>query len=64
MPLKYLSNFWRSLEVALINCKTELLLKWNQNCILSAAGTAVTFTITYTKPFAPVATLEIEKNTK
>ena len=48
----------------LINCKTELLLKWNQNCISSAVGRAKTFTITYTKIFVPVVTLEIEENTK
>ena len=34
--LKYLSNFWRSLEM-LINCKTELKLKWTKCCGLSAA---------------------------
>ena len=28
VPLKYLSDFWRSLEMPLINCKVELLLKW------------------------------------
>ena len=28
VPLKYLSNFWRSLEMPLINCKAELSLKW------------------------------------
>ena len=28
IPLKYLSNFWRSLEIPLINCKVELSLKW------------------------------------
>ena len=44
VPLKYLSNFWRSLEMPLINCKVELSLKWNENCILSSAGTAATFT--------------------
>ena len=27
-PLKYLSNFWRSLEMPLINCKVESSLKW------------------------------------
>ena len=35
VPLKYLSNFWRSLEMPLINCKIELSLTWHQNCILS-----------------------------
>ena len=34
--LKYLSNFWGSLEMPLINCKVELSLKWDKNCILSS----------------------------
>ena len=33
-PLKYLSNFWRSLNISLINCKTELILTWFKNCVL------------------------------
>ena len=45
IPLKYLSNFWRSLEMPLINCKVELSLKWHENCILSSAGIAATFKI-------------------
>ena len=36
--LKYLSNFWRSLEMQLINCKVELKLKRSNYCLLSAAG--------------------------
>ena len=40
VPLKYLSNFWRSLEMPLINCKFELSLRLHENCILSSAGTA------------------------
>ena len=51
VPLKYLSNFWRLLEIPLINCKVELSLKWYANCILSGAGTAATFTITDPKLF-------------
>ena len=35
VPLKHLSNFWRSLEIPLINCKVELSLTCNQNCVLS-----------------------------
>ena len=35
--LKYLSNFWRSLEMPLINCKVELSLKWYERCLLTAA---------------------------
>ena len=35
VPLKYLSNFWRPLEIPLINCKVELSLTWIENCVLS-----------------------------
>ena len=38
VPLKYLSNFQRSLEVALINCNVESKLKWINHCALSANG--------------------------
>ena len=64
VPLKYLSNFWRSLEMSLINCKVELSLKWYGNCILSSAGTATTFAITDTKLYVPVVTLKTEDNVK
>ena len=64
VPLKYLSNFWRSLEMPLINCKVEFSLKWIENCILSSAGTAATFTITDTKLYVPVVTLKTEDNVK
>ena len=37
VPLKYLSNFWRSLEMPLINCKIYLELNWIEDCILSSA---------------------------
>ena len=64
IPLKYLSNFWRSLKIPLINCKFEFSLEWYKNCILSSAGTAATFTITDTKLYVPIVTLKIEDNTK
>ena len=35
---KYLSGFWRSLEMSLINCKLELTIKWTKYCVLSASG--------------------------
>ena len=35
IPLKYLSNFWRSLNIPLINCEVELILIWLKNCILA-----------------------------
>ena len=37
VPLKYLSNFRRSLEMLLINCKVELSLNWIENCVLTSA---------------------------
>ena len=35
VPSKYLSNFFRSLEMPLINCKIKLNLKWKKECVLS-----------------------------
>ena len=34
VPLKYLSNFWRSLNIPLVNCEVELILTWLKNCVL------------------------------
>ena len=48
----------------LINCKIELSWNWIENCILSSAGNAATFTITDTKLYVPIVTLKIEDNTK
>ena len=61
VPLKYLSNFWRSL-----NCKIEFKLKWTNYFVLSAASAANTnsnniiFTIKDTKLFVPVTTFSIK----
>ena len=63
-PLKYLSNFWRSLEMPLINCKVELSLTWNPNCVLSNLVGNSTFTITDAKLYVPVVTLSTEDNAK
>ena len=64
VPLKYLSNFWRSLEIPLINCKVELSLTWNENCILTSLVGNSTFTITDAKLYIPGVTLSIEDNVK
>ena len=32
VPLKYLSNFWRTSEMPLINCEVNLILTWSSNC--------------------------------
>ena len=70
VPLKYLSNFWRSLEMSLINCKFELSLNWTENCILTLNPNAnnninrATFTITNAKLYVPIVTLSTEDNAK
>ena len=63
VPLKYLSNFWRSLKMSLINCKVALSLKWYERCLLTGATTA-TFTITDAKIYVPIVALSIEGNSK
>ena len=64
--LKYLSNFWRSLQNPLINCKVELSLNWIENCVLTTAANAnkATFKITDAKLYVPILTLSIEDNAK
>ena len=63
VPLKYISNFWRSLEISLINCKVELSLKWYGRYLLPAANTS-TFKITDAKLYVPIVTLSVEDNVK
>ena len=53
VPLKYLSNYWRSLEMPLINCKVYLELNWIEDCILSSAGDSAKFEITDAKLHVP-----------
>ena len=74
VPLKYLSNFWRSLEMPLINCKIELSLKWIENCVLTTApigadanatgADSATFKITDAKRYVSIVTLSAEDNAK
>ena len=78
IPLKYLSNFWRSLNIPLINCEVELILTWSKNCVLADMTTrdaegdtpaivsppVLTFEITDTKLYVPVVTLSKENDTK
>ena len=62
VPLKYLSNFFRSLEMPLINSKIKLNLTWKKECVLSTdAGDAV-FITNDTKMYVPVVTLSKEDN--
>ena len=39
MPLKHLSNFWRKLDMPLINCEINLILTWSENCVLTSKAT-------------------------
>ena len=49
VPLKYLSNFWRTLEMPLINCDINLILIWSEDCVMSSATGAIKFRIADTK---------------
>ena len=65
--LKYLSNYWRFLEMFLINCEINLILTWNANCIIVSTNITnqnATFTITDTKLYVPVVTLSTQDNAK
>ena len=64
VPLKYLSNFWRTLEMPLINCEVNLILKWSSTCVITNSDGAGTFAITDTKLYVPVVTLSTQENTK
>ena len=57
VPLKYLSNFWRSLEMLSINFKVHRELNWIEGCILPSAGDSLKFEITDTKLHFPIVTL-------
>ena len=72
VPLKYLSNFFRSLEMPLINCQIPLERKWNNSYVMYGADTyagganannrLTTFQITSTKLYVPIVTLSTKDN--
>ena len=67
VPLKYLSNFWRTLEMPLINCEVNRILTWSSTCFLIATNILnqnATFAITNTNLYVPVVTLSTQENTK
>ena len=57
VPIKYLSNFFRSLEMPLINCKIHLELKWRKKCVMSSIAGVTAFPITSIKLYVPIVTL-------
>ena len=62
VPLKYLSNFFRSLEMPLSNCKIKLNLTWKKKCVLSNDDGHAVFIMNDTKLYVPVITLSKEDN--
>ena len=67
VPLKYLSNLGRTLEMPLINCEVELSLNWSANCVIiytNVNNQVPTFTITETNVYVPVVTLSTQDNEK
>ena len=79
IPLKYLGNFWRALNISLISCEVSLELKWNKNCIITSlervqvdAGppvvngtpTGATLAINDCKLYIPVVTLSKDDEIK
>ena len=64
VQLNYLSNFWRTLKMPLINCEVNLILTWSSTCIITNSIGAGRFAITDTKLYVPVITLSTLDNSK
>ena len=63
VPLKYLGNFWRTLEIPLINCEVNLILTWSANCIImytNVVNQGATFEKTETNLYVPVVTYQLK----
>ena len=77
IPLKYLGNFWRALNIPLISCEVSLELKWDKNCIITSleqrdigggnrdnAPTGATLAINACKLYVPAVTLSKDDEIK
>ena len=66
VPLKYVSNFFRSLEMPLLNCKIHLELSYTKNCVLSTAPSddhnKTSFQMISTKLYVPIVSLSTKDN--
>ena len=49
VPLKYLSNFWRTLEMPLINCEVNLIFAWSKDCVITNSTGGFKKTISWNK---------------
>ena len=57
VPLKHLRNFWRTIEMPLLNCETSLQLTWSENSVINNSTGVRTFEITDTKLYVPAVIL-------
>ena len=67
IPLKFLSNFWRTLKMPLINCEVNLILTCSSTCAIvstNIVNQGATFTTNDTRLYVPVVTLSTQENTK
>ena len=67
MSLKYLTNFWRTLEMPIINGEINFILTWSDNCVIVSTvneNLGAAFSITDTKLYVRVVTLSTEDNAK
>ena len=76
IKLKYLGNFWKSLDIPLINCEITLVLSWYKECVLVGrafrsppaaeinSATDARFEITDCNLYVPVVTLSAENGNK
>ena len=77
IPLKYLGNFWRALNISLISCEVSLELKWDKNCVITSlekrdigggnrdnAPTGATLAINDCKLYVPEVTLSKDDEIK
>ena len=67
VPLKYLCNFWRTLEIPLSNCEVEFILTWSAGLVViytDVANQVPAFTITEINLYVPVVTLSTQDNAK
>ena len=64
LPLKNLRNFWRTLEMHLINCEVNFILSLSDKRVLSNDSKTTTFAMTDTKLYVPVVTLSTQDNAK
>ena len=64
VPLKCLSNFWRTIEIPLINCEVNLTLTWSRDRVITNSIGEGKFAITETKLYVPVVTLSTQDNAR